>query len=183
MAIDLARLVLVVSEEKKWKSKGTKWKELLERLTISKIILPDLPMYSQDGSEEILPKPSWRTCLYLLDGDTKPVPMEELDQEEVQCVTRQNRGWGKAKMLSKFPDHPEVKWKERQPVLNAPTLDVESDSEGEEKTCAAITGDNIRNPSLSTIPIHNSEGYESVKWDDLVDALLLETEPDIPPQR
>ena len=36
---------------------------------------------------------------------------------------------------------------------------------------------------MSTIPIHNSEGYESVKWDDLVDALILETEPDIPPQR
>ena len=33
---------------------------------------------------------------------------------------------------------------------------------------------------MSTIPIHNSKGYESVKWDDLVDALLLETEPDIP---
>ena len=148
-----------------------------------KIILPDLPMYSQDGSEEILLKPSWRTCLYLLDGDTKPVPMEELDQEEVQSVTRQNRGWGKAKMLSKFPDHPEVKWEEREPVVNAPTLDVESDSEREEETCAANTGDNTRNPNVSTIPIHNSEEYESVKWDDLVDALLLETEPDIPPQR
>ena len=84
VAIDGARLVLVVPEGQKWESKGTKWKELLERLTISKIILPDLPMYSQDGSEEILTKPSWRTCLDLQDGDTKPVPMEELDQEEVQ---------------------------------------------------------------------------------------------------
>ena len=90
MAINLARLVLVLPEGKKWESKGAKWKELLERLTISKINLPDLPMYSQDESEEILPKPSWRTCLYLLDGDTKPVLMEELDQEEVQWVTRQN---------------------------------------------------------------------------------------------
>ena len=122
MAIDRARLVLVVPEGNKWEGKGAKWKELLEILTISKIILPDLPMYSQDESEEILPKPSWRTCSYLLDGDTKPVPMEELDQEEVQWVTRQNRGWGKAKMLSKFPDHPEVKWEEREPVVNAPTL-------------------------------------------------------------
>ena len=65
--------------------------------------------------------------------------MEELDQEEVQWVTRQNRGWGKAKTLSKFPDHPEVKWEEREPVVNALTLDVESDSEGEEETCAANT--------------------------------------------
>ena len=91
VAIDRARLVLVVPEGEKWESKGAKWKELLETLTILKIILPDLPMYSQDGSDEILPKPSWRTCLYLLDGDTKPVPMEELDQEEVQWVTRQKR--------------------------------------------------------------------------------------------
>ena len=109
VAIDRAGLVLVVPEGKKWESKGAKWKEVLERRTISKSILPDLPMYSQDGSEEILPKPSWRSCLYLLDGDTKPVRMEELDQEEVQWVTRQNRGWGKAKMLSKLPDQPEVK--------------------------------------------------------------------------
>ena len=81
VAIDRARLVLVVPEGKEWEITGTKWKKLLKRLTISKIILPDLPMYSQDGSEEILPKPSWRTCLYLLDGDTKPVPMEELGQD------------------------------------------------------------------------------------------------------
>ena len=103
--------------------------------------------------------------------------------EEVQWVTRQNRGWEKAKMLSKFPDHPEVQWEEREPIANTPTLDVESDREGEEETCAANTGDNIRNPSVSTIPIHDFEGNESVKWDDPVDALLLETEPDIPPQR
>ena len=90
---------------------------------------------------------------------------------------------GKAKMLSKFPDHPEVKREEREPVVNALTLDVESNSEGEEETCATNTGDNIRNPTVSTIPIHNSGGYESVKWDDLVDALLLGTEPEIPPQR
>ena len=36
---------------------------------------------------------------------------------------------------------------------------------------------------MSTIPIHKYEGYESVKLDDLVDSLLLETEPDIPSQR
>ena len=75
-------------------------------------------------------------------------------------------------MQNKFPDHPEVKWEER-----------ESDSEEEEETCTANTGDNIRNPSVSTIPIHDSEGHESVKWDDLVDALLLKTESDIAPQR
>ena len=115
-----------------------KWEELLERLNVSKIILADLPIYSQDGSEEILPKPSWRTCLYLLDGDTKPVPREELDKEEVQWVTRQNRGCRKAKMLSQFADHPEVKWEEREPVVNAPTLDVESDREGEERPVQQI---------------------------------------------
>ena len=42
-------------------------------------------------------------------------------------------------MLSKFPDHPEVKWEEREPVVNAPTLDVKTDSEGEEENCAANT--------------------------------------------
>ena len=109
--------------------------------------------------------------------------MEELDQEEVQWVTRQKRGWGKAKMLSKFTDHPEVKWEEPEPVVNPPMLDVGSDSDGEEETCTANTADNIRNPSVSRIPMHDSEGYESVKWDDLVDALLLRTELDIPPQR
>ena len=133
------------------------------------------------GVTKFHPKPSWRTCLHLLDRDTKPVRMEELDQEEVQSVTRQNRGCTKANMLSKSPDHPKVKWEEQEPVVNASTLDVESDSEGEEETSAANTTDNIRNPSVSMIMIHNSEGYESVKWDDLVDALLFETEPEIPP--
>ena len=94
VAIDRAHLVLVVPEGKKWKSIVRECKELLERLTIWKIILQDLPMYSQDGSEEVLPKPSWRTCLYRLDGNTKPVPIEELDHEYIQWVTRQNRGWG-----------------------------------------------------------------------------------------
>ena len=60
-------------------------------------------------------------------------------------------------MLSKFPDHPEVRWEERELVVNAPTLDVESDSKGEGETCTANMGDNIRNPSVWTIPIHDSE--------------------------
>ena len=174
VAIDRARLVLIVPEGKKWRSKGTKWKELLERLSVSKIILPDLPMYSQDGSEETLRKPAWRTCLYLLDGDTKPILMEELNQGEVQWVTRQSRGWRKAKMLSKLSDHPEVKWEEQEPVVSPPTLDVESNCEGEKETCTANTGDNMRDRSVSRIPIHDSEVYKSVKWDNLLD---------IPPQR
>ena len=35
------------------------------------------------------------------------------------------------------------------------------------------TEENVRNPIVSTIPISESEGYKSVKWDNLVDALLL----------
>ena len=90
---------------------------------------------------------------------------------------------GKSKDAKEIPDHPEVKWEERERVFNAPTPDVESDSQGEEETCRANTGHHIRNLSVSTIPIYDSEGYKSVKWDDLVDTLLLETEPGIPPQR
>ena len=76
--------------------------------------------------------------------------------------------------------HPELP---KIPTNLPPTLDVESYSVGEEETCAAKTGDNIRNLSVSRIQIHDSKGYESVKWDDLVGALLLETESGIPPQR
>ena len=112
VAINRAHLILVVPEGNKWESKGAKWKEIIERLTFSKIILPNLPMYSQDGTDKILPKASWRTCLYLLDGDSTDVPKKELNQEEVPRVTRQNPGWEKAKMRSKFPDYPEVKSEE-----------------------------------------------------------------------
>ena len=65
VALEGARVILVVPEEGKWMKKA--WRELLTKLTITQVRLPDVPMYKVDYGVELLPAAKWRTNLCLVD--------------------------------------------------------------------------------------------------------------------
>ena len=48
---DKARLCLVVPEGKQWDKVREKWKPLLEKLMVTKLLLPDFPLYQRDPEE------------------------------------------------------------------------------------------------------------------------------------
>ena len=43
--VDQATVPLVISEGKKWEEEAKLWEPLLERLTVTKLLLPDVPLY------------------------------------------------------------------------------------------------------------------------------------------
>ena len=80
------------------------WRELLTKLTITQVRLPDLPMYKFDYGVELLRNPKWRTNVCLVDKSLNPVAHEDLGPEVVAKITKNNRGWGRKHMLQHFPD-------------------------------------------------------------------------------
>ena len=63
-----ATVALVIPEGKKWEEKERLWGPILEKLTVTKLLLPDVPLYQLNPKEEVLPKPCWLTAMYLVSG-------------------------------------------------------------------------------------------------------------------
>ena len=94
VALEGARVILVVPEEGKWMKKA--WRELLTKLTTTQVRLPNVPTYKVDYGVELLPAPKWRTNLCLVDGSLNPSAREDLNPEVVEKITKNNRGGKKA---------------------------------------------------------------------------------------
>ena len=54
--VDQATVALVIPEGKKWEEKKKLWGPILERLTVTRLLLPDVPLYRPNPKEEVLPK-------------------------------------------------------------------------------------------------------------------------------
>ena len=54
--MDQATVALVIPR-KKWEEKEKLWGPLLEKLTVTKLLLPDVPLYRLNPKEEVLPNP------------------------------------------------------------------------------------------------------------------------------
>ena len=55
--MDQATVALVISEGKKWEEKEKLWGLLLERLTVTKLLLPDVPLYQPNPKEKFFQSP------------------------------------------------------------------------------------------------------------------------------
>ena len=60
------------------------WRELLTKLTITQVRLPDVPMYKVDYGVDLLSAPKWRTNLPLVGGSLNQVAHEDLNPEVVE---------------------------------------------------------------------------------------------------
>ena len=108
--VDQATVALVIPEGKKWEEKETLWGPILEKLTVNKLLLPDVPLYRLNPKEEGLPKPRWRTAMYLVSGkNVSSNPMENVSGEIKKFVLKHHRGYGKEEMMKRFPDVDESK--------------------------------------------------------------------------
>ena len=57
--MDQPTVALVIPEGKKWEEKEKLWGPLLETLTVTRLLLPDAPLYRLNPKEEVLRKPRW----------------------------------------------------------------------------------------------------------------------------
>ena len=106
---------------------STKWRQLLDQITVDRITLPDEALYATD-SGKVLPKPHWASMLSLLDPIAKPVPRSQLNPDTVTNVMSVSRGWGlnelrrycEAEKVNPLPA--EAYWQPRRAMKDASTL-------------------------------------------------------------
>ena len=68
------------------------WRNLLDRLTISSVWLPDEAIYVPLGRNTSIGKPGWGSMLSVVDGGLTSIPWEDLDSTLVQAIQRESHG-------------------------------------------------------------------------------------------
>ena len=179
--VDHATVALVIPEGKKWEEKEKLWGPILEKLTVTKLLLPDVPLYQLNPKEEVLPKPRWRTAMYLVSGkNVSSNPMENVSEEIKKFVLKHHRGYGKEEMMKRFPEVDESKeeykfetpkFQVEEVVQEIPKEARETQEESEETSDES--GSISEAPSESTIPFSN-DSYTTMDYNDLVANLFLE---------
>ena len=91
VALERSRMVLCSPD---WGAHGGNeyWRNLLDRLTISSVRLPDEDIYVPLGCKTPIGKPGWRSMLSVVDGGFTSIPWEDLDPTLVQAIQRESDG-------------------------------------------------------------------------------------------
>ena len=161
--MDQATVALVISEGKKWEEKERLWGPLLEKLTVTKLLLPDVPLYQLNPKEEDLPKPRWPSTMYLVsEKNVSSNPMENVSEETKKFVLKHRRGYRKEQMMKTFPDvcqskeehkFETPKFQVEEVIQESPKEARETQEESEETSDES--GSISKAPSESTIPFSN----------------------------
>ena len=91
VALERSRMVLCSPD---WGAHGGNeyWRNLLDRLTISSVRLPDEAIYVPLGRKTPIGKPGWGSMLSVVDGGLTSIPWEDLDPTVVQAIQRESDG-------------------------------------------------------------------------------------------
>ena len=91
VALERSRMVLCFPD---WGAHGGNeyWRNLLDRLTISSVRLPDEAIYVPLGRKTPIGKPRWGSMLSVVDGGFTSIPWEDLDSTLVQTIQRESDG-------------------------------------------------------------------------------------------
>ena len=91
VALERSRIFLCSPD---WGANGGNeyWRNLLDRLTISSVRLPDEAIYVPLGRKTPIGKPGWGSMLSVVDGGLTSFPWEDLDPTLVQAIQRESGG-------------------------------------------------------------------------------------------
>ena len=91
VALERSRMVLCSPD---WGAHGGNeyWRNLLDRLTISSVRLPDEAIYVPLGCKTPIGKPGWGSMLSVVDEGLTSIPWEDLDPTLVQAIQRESDG-------------------------------------------------------------------------------------------
>ena len=91
VALERSRMVLCSPD---WGAHGGNeyWRNLLDRLTISSVRLPDEAIYVPLGRKTPIGKPGWGSMLSVVEGGLTSIPWEDLDPTLVQAIQRESDG-------------------------------------------------------------------------------------------
>ena len=81
------------------------WRQLLDRMTVGRVQLPDGPIYVPEDSDTAMQAPEWASFLSIVDGFINPVPLCDLDQVLLKEVMAKNRGLPLFDLKKRSPKH------------------------------------------------------------------------------
>ena len=80
-------------------------RQLLDRMTVGRVQLPDGPIYVPQESDIAMQAPEWASFLSIVDGSLNHVPLCDLDQVLLKEVMAENRGLTLFDLKKKSPEH------------------------------------------------------------------------------
>ena len=117
-----------------WGSSGEHayWRQLLDRMTVGRMQLPDGPIYVPQDSDTAMQAPEWASFLSIVDGSLNPVPLCDLDQVLLKEVMAQNRGLTLFDLQKRSPEHLSAKLPGcESPNDHLEPADVKQDADGQ----------------------------------------------------
>ena len=81
------------------------WRQLLDRMTVGRVQLPDGPIYAPEDSDTPMQAPKWASFLSIVDGSLNPVPLCDLDQVLLKEVMAENRSRTLLDLKKRSPEH------------------------------------------------------------------------------
>ena len=104
MAYEGARVVLC-TPDRGCSGEHTYWRQLLDRMTLERVQLPDSPIYVPEDSDIAMQAPEWASFLSIVDGSLNPVPLCDLDQVLLKEVMAENRGLTLSDLKERSTEH------------------------------------------------------------------------------
>ena len=83
----------------------TYWRQLLDRMTVGRVQLPNGPIYVPVDSDTAMQSPEWASFLSIVDRFLNPVPLCDLDQVLLKKVMEENRGLTLFDLKERSPEH------------------------------------------------------------------------------
>ena len=146
MDLERSRMVLCSPD---WRAHGGNeyWRNLLDRLTISSVPLPDEAIYVPLGRKTPIGKPGWGSMLSVVDGGLTSIPWEDLDPTLVQVIQRESDGLAFVDLKDRL--------RPQDAVETIPGGDeyVVTDTNAPNSPCHVSLSDGVSECGLSELPI------------------------------
>ena len=155
VALERSRMVLCSPD---WGAHGGNeyWRNLLDRLTISSVRLPDEAIYVPLRRKTPIGKPGWGSMLSVVDGGLTSIPWEDLDPTLVQAIQRESDGLALVDLKDRL--------RPQDAVETTPGGDeyVVTDTNAPNSPCHVPVPDGVSECGLSELPssIHSDDETE-----------------------
>ena len=132
------------------------WRNLLDRLTISSVPLPDEAVYVPLGRKTPIGKPGRGSMLSVVDGGLTSIPWEELDPTLVQAIQRERDGLSLGDLKDRLRPQDAIE------TIPAGDEYVVTDTNAPNSRCHVPVPDGVSECGLSELPssIHSDDKTE-----------------------
>ena len=88
-----------------WSGDQAYWRQLLDRMTLERVQLPDGPICVPEDSDTAMQAPEWASFLSIVDRSLNPGPLCDLDHVLLKEVMAENRGLTLFDLIKRCPEH------------------------------------------------------------------------------